>query len=185
MTRILSIDELAKMQSQVVNATESDEPVAIQTPTESVVNGNPLNTGSVTPKDYVLRLYLPKHLYSMSLGAKESKDGKCFIQDLKVKEKFINSHISRVSRSYASKVAIAFTDFKEDGTSELFSADDLLKVYETFNEEVINACEKLVSTVLDVPENLVNYVSDVSLMENCSLIIKNNPSFFQDDTLSD
>ena len=50
--KIMSIEELAKMQEKVIDATKSDAPVAIETPTTSVVNGDPSKVQSIDPKNY-------------------------------------------------------------------------------------------------------------------------------------
>jgi len=50
-----------------------------------------------------------------------------------------------------------------------------------FDDSVIDACEKLVGEVLGIPEHLTAYITDVSLIENCGKILRENPSFFQVD----
>lgn len=178
--KIMSISELAEMQKSFTEATHSDEPVAIQTPTTNVVNGDPRKTGLNISRDYTLTLWLPV----TEDTPKDSEfvlDGTSYIQEVKAKQKRITPSVARRIRNYASTIAIAFTEFKEDGTSELYTAEDIMKVYEVFDDDVINACENMVKLVLGVPDSVVEYITDVSLMETCSLILKNNPSFFQND----
>ena len=51
--------------------------------------------------------------------------------------------------------------------------------WEVFDDNVINACEKLLGAVLGVSDSLLQYITDESLIENCSKLLDNNPSFFQ------
>ena len=59
--------------------------------------------------------------------------------------------------------------------------EDLIKVYEVFDDNVIDACEKLLGSVLGVSDSLIQYITDQSLIDNCAKILENNPSFFQAD----
>ena len=84
-------------------------------------------------------------------------------------------------RNYASVISIAFTEFKEDGSTEVYTPEDLFKLYELFDDDVIDACEKMVVEVLGVPSHLAEYITDMSLINACGDILRNNPSFFQID----
>ena len=105
--------------------------------------------------------------------------GSSYKQVINADQKFITARIARRVRNYASTITLAFTKFNEDGDSEIYTVDDLLKVYEVFDDNVIDACEKLVGTVLGIPDHLMQYITDTSLIETCTKIIENNPSFFQ------
>ena len=179
--KILSIEELAKMQDSFIEATQTDTPVAVQTPTSSVVNGEPTKIGSTEPKDYSLVFYLPIPKEGAPAGAKIVMDGKAYKQVVHAEEKFVSPRIARKVRHYASTLALAFTDLKEDGSSEIYTVEDLIKVYEVFDDNVIDACEKLLGSVLGVSDSLIQYITDQSLIDNCSKILENNPSFFQAD----
>ena len=159
--KILTIEELAKMQEKVIDATKSDAPVAIETPTTSVVNGDPSKVQSIGPKNYTVELWLPV-TSATPATAERVMDGTAYKQFVNADQKFITARIAR-------KV----------GDSEIYTVDDLLKVYEVFDDDVINACEKLVGTVLGIPDHLMQYITDTSLIETCTKIINNNPSFFQ------
>lgn len=178
--KILSIDELKGLQEGFVEATKTEEPIAIQTQTGNIVNGNPTLSGTATPKDYILELYLPVDAGTPK-DAELVMGGTAYRQEVKASQKFITARIARRVRNYASTVAIAFTAFKEDGETELYTVEDILKVYEIFDDNVIDACEKLVFNVLGIPEHLTQYVTDTSLIQTCAEILKNNPSFFQND----
>lgn len=178
--KILSIEELKQLQGGFTEAVQSDEPVAIQTPTNNVVNGNPTLTGSNGPKNYTLTLYLPVNA-STPKDAKLVMGGTAYEQQIVAEQKFITARVARKVRNYASIIAMAFTEFKEDGETELYTVEDILKVYEIFDDNVIDACEKLVFTVLGLPEHLTQHVTDTSLMQVCTEILRNNPSFFQND----
>lgn len=179
--KIMSIEELAKLQSVHTEAVQSDTPVAIQTPTHSVVNGDSTKVGSITPKDYTVTLWLPVVNGQAPAGAELVQDGQAYIQEVSAKQKFITPRIARKVRNYASIISIAFTEFKEDGTTEVYTPEDLFKIYEVFDDAVIEACEKLVGEVLGIPEHLTEYITDVSLIDTCGKILANNPSFFQVD----
>lgn len=181
--RIMSIEELTKMQGSFEEATKTDTPVAINTPTGNVVNGFPNKMGTTSPKDYHLVLYLPVNEKTNLDEVTLSEDGMFYRQDVTARQKEITLSKSRRVRNYATIIAMAFTEFREDGDTNLYTAEDILKVYELFDDEVIDACEKLVSTVLDIPSSLAQHITDVSLMQNCSLILQNNPSFFQNGEL--
>lgn len=178
--KILSIEELKNLQGGFTEAVQSDEPVAIQTPTHNVVNGNPALSGSNSPKSYTLTLYLPVNA-STPKDAKLVMGGTAYEQQIVAEQKFITARVARKVRNYASTIAMAFTEFKEEGETELYTVEDILKVYEIFDDSVIDACEKLVFTVLGLPEHLTQHVTDTSLMQVCTDILKNNPSFFQND----
>ena len=177
--KILSIEELAKMQDSFIEATQTDTPVAVQTPTSSVVNGEPTKIGSTEPKDYTLVFYLPVPKEGAPAGI--VMDGKAYKQVVHAEEKFVSPRIARKVRHYASTLALAFTDLKEDGSSEIYTVEDLIKVYEVFDDNVIDACEKLLGSVLGVSDSLIQYITDQSLIDNCAKILENNPSFFQAD----
>lgn len=179
--KILSIEELAKMQDSFIEATQTDTPVAVQTPTSSVVNGEPTKIGSTEPKDYTLVFYLPVPKEGAPAGTEIVMDGKAYKQVVHAEEKFVSPRIARKVRHYASTLALAFTDLKEDGSSEIYTVEDLIKVYEVFDDNVIDACEKLLGSVLGVSDSLIQYITDQSLIDNCSKILENNPSFFQAD----
>ena len=176
--KILTIEELTKMQDKVIDATKSDAPVAIETPTTSVVNGDPSKVQSIDPKNYTVELWLPVTAETPAT-AERVMGGTAYKQLINADQKFITARIARRVRNYASTITLAFTNFKEDGDSEIYTVDDLLKVYEVFDDNVIDACEKLVGTVLGIPDHLMQYITDTSLMETCTNIIENNPSFFQ------
>lgn len=178
--KIMSIEELSKLQENFQDAIQSDTPVAIQTNTTSVVNGDSTKIGSITPKDYSVTLWLPI-VGQAPAGAEIVQDGKAYVQEVTAKEKYITPRIARKVRNYASIISIAFTDFREDGSTEIYTPDDLFKIYEVFDDTVIDACEKLVGEVLGIPEHLTAYITDVSLIENCGKILRENPSFFQVD----
>ena len=176
--KILSIEELSKLRKDFEEATQTEQPVAIQTPTTSIVNGDSTRTGEVTPKDYTVTMWLPI-VGKAPEGAEIVQDGKAYIQEVTAKEKFITPRMARKVRNYASVISMSFTDFKEDGSTEIYTPEDLFKMYELFDDKVIDACEKLVSEVLGIPEHLTAYITDVSLIENCGKILRENPSFFQ------
>ena len=176
--KIMSIEELAKMQDKVIEATKTDAPVAIETPTSNVVNGDSTKVQSIDPKNYTVELWLPVTRETPK-DAELVMDGTAYKQFVNADQKFITARIARKVRNYASIITLAFTNFKEDGDSEIYTVDDLLKVYEVFDDNVIDACEKLVSVVLGIPEHLMQYITDTSLIETCTKIIENNPSFFQ------
>ena len=178
--KILSIDELAKMQKAVEEATQSDAPVAIETPTPAVVNGDPSKVNHTDPKNYTIELYLPVN-DSTPKDAELVMGGTAYKQLVSAEQRFISARIARKVRNYASIITMAFTNFQDEGNSEVYTAEDLLKIYEVFDDNVIDACEKMVSVVLGVPEHLVQYATDISLIENCTKIISNNESFFQND----
>ena len=165
--KILSIEELSKLQDSFVEATQTQEPVAIQTATSSVVNGDSTMIGSASPKDYQVTLWLPI-IGKAPEGAEIVQDGHAYVQEISAKV-----------RNYASIISMAFTDFQENGDTEIYTPEDLFKVYEVFDDNVIEACEKLVGEVLGIPEHLTEYITDVSLMTNCAKILRENPSFFQ------
>ena len=175
--KILTIEELTKMQDKVIDATKSDAPVAIETPTTSVVNGDPSKVQSIDPKNYTVELWLPVTAETPAT-AERVMGGTAYKQLINADQKFITARIAHRVRNYASTITLAFTNFKEDGDSEIYTVDDLLKVYEVFDDNVIDACEKLVGTVLGIPDHLMQYITDTSLMETCTNIIENNPSFF-------
>lgn len=176
--KIMTIEELAKMQEKVIDATKSDAPVAIETPTTSIVNGDPSKVQSIDPKNYTVELWLPVTSETPAT-AERVMGGTAYKQLINADQKFISARIARRVRNYASTITLAFTNFKEEGDSEIYTVDDLLKVYEVFDDNVIDACEKLVGIVLGIPDHLMQYITDTSLMETCTKIIENNPSFFQ------
>lgn len=178
--KIMSIEELAKMQEKVIDATKSDAPVAIETPTTSVVNGDPSKVQSIDPKNYTVELWLPV-TSATPATAERVMDGTAYKQFVNADQKFITARIARKVRNYASIISMAFTDFQENGDTEIYTPEDLFKVYEVFDDNVIDACEKLVGEVLGIPEHLTEYITDVSLMTNCAKILRENPSFFQID----
>lgn len=178
--KILSIEELSKLQNSFVEATQTQEPVAIQTATSSVVNGDSTKIGSASPKDYTVTLWLPI-IGKAPEGAEIVQDGHAYIQEISAKSKYITPRIARKVRNYASIISMAFTDFQENGDTDIYTPEDLFKVYEVFDDNVIDACEKLVGEVLGIPEHLTEYITDVSLMTNCAKILRENPSFFQID----
>ena len=175
---VMNIEEL---QNSFLEATQTEEPVAIQTQTGNLVNGDSTLTGINEPKDYKLTLWLPVHGGKAPEGAKLVMNNTAYEVEVEAKQRFISARIARKVRNYASVITLAFTKFEENGDSSLYTQDDIMKVYEIFDDNVIDACEKMVSTVLGVNENLVQYITDTSLMNVCSQIIKNNPSFFQAD----
>ena len=176
--KIMSIDELSKLQEGFREATQSDAPVAIQGNARALVNGDSSKVGNISPKDYTVTLWLPI-IGEAPAGAEIVQDGKAYVQEVTAKERYITPRIARKVRNYASIISIAFTEFREDGSTEIYTPDDLFKIYEVFDDSVIEACEKLVGEVLGIPEHLTAYITDVSLIENCGKIMRENPSFFQ------
>lgn len=178
--KIMTIEELKKLQTAFDETTKTDEPIAIQTESASIVNGDPLKTGSNSPKDYVVTLYLPIQGEAPE-GARIVMGGTAYEQRVEAKQRFITARVARKVRNYATTVALAFTKFEEDGNSSVYTVEDILKVYELFDDNVISACESLIETVLGLPDHLVQYITDESLMDNIIQILQNNPSFFQED----
>lgn len=178
-TKVLSISELQKSLSE---ATQTDEPVAIDTPTGNVVNGDSTKFATNEPASYTLTFWLPVS-NGVPEGAKLVMGGTAYEQKVEAKAKFITARIARKVRSYASTITLAFTDFKDNGDSALYTPEELLKIYSLFDDEVVSACEKLLESVLGVDHSLMEYITDMSLVENCSKVIQNNPSFFQDGEL--
>lgn len=173
--------DLSEIQKAFEDANQDDTPIAVSTPSGSQVIGDPVKQGITQPKDYEMVFYLPIVNGKAPQGAEIVLDGKAYVQRVKAKEKFISQRIGRKVRSYASTIAMAFTKFREDGTSEVFTSADLMEVYMLFDDDVIDACEKMIVTVLGVSEDLIQYITDESLMHTCSELIKNNPAFFQVD----
>lgn len=172
--------DISELQKEFINSTQTDEPVAIQTQTDNVVNGDTTKFGTNEPQDYSLTFWLPVTDRTPS-DATLVMNNTAYVQTVTAKQKFITARVARKVRSYASTITLAFTELKENGDSDLYTPEDLLKVYEVFDDDVIEACEKLVCEVLDVSPNLIEYITDVSLVEVCSKIIANNPAFFQAD----
>ena len=77
-SKIMSIEELSKLQGNFQDAVQSDAPVAIQTATNSVVNGDSTKIGSITPKDYTVTLWLPI-VGQAPAGAEIVQDGNCLL----------------------------------------------------------------------------------------------------------
>ena len=109
--KIMTIEELAKMQEKVIDATKSDAPVAIETPTTSVVNGDPSKVQSIDPKNYTVELWLPV-TSATPATAERVMDGTAYKQFVNADQKFITARIARKVRNYASIISIAFTDFR-------------------------------------------------------------------------
>lgn len=174
------IIDIEALQASFIKANQSDEPFAVTTPSGSVVSGNTVKYGTTTPKDYVLEFYLPV-AGDIPDNAELVMDGKAYRQMVTAKERFITQRIGRKVRSYASTVAIAFTKFEVDGSSSIYTADDLLEIYSHFDDSVIDAFEKIVSEVLGISEHMMQYITDVSLIDTASKILENNPGFFQAD----
>lgn len=177
---ILSLQQLKEMHGAIEGATQSDEPVAIQTDNVSVLNGDSTKMGANYPIDYNIVLYLPV-TDSTPKDANLKMNGTCYEQIVTAEQKFITPRIARKVRNYATTVAIAFTKFEENGSSEIYTVEDIFTIFQLFDDNTIEACEKLISNVLGIPEHLLQYITDESLMENCVKVIKNNPSFFQED----
>lgn len=177
--KILSIDELNKAFQE---ANQDDAPVAIQTPAGNVVNGDPTKQGTVSPKDYELTLYMPiLEGTKVPEGAEVVMNGTAYVQKVTAKQKYVTPRVARKIRNYSSIITLPFLKFEEDGTTDFMTLEDTLKMYELFDDNVINACENLVINVLGLSEHLVQYVEDISLISACARIIKENPSFFQVD----
>ena len=115
--KIMTIEELAKMQGKVIDATKSDAPVAIETPTTSIVNGDPSKVQSIEPKNYTVELWLPVTSETPTT-AERVMGGTAYKQLINADQKFITARIARKVRNYASTITLAFTNFKEDGDSE-------------------------------------------------------------------
>lgn len=173
--------DLSEIQKAFENANSDDTPIAVSTPSGNQVIGNPLKQGVTEPKTYEMEFYLPVLNGNVPQGAELVLGGKAYKQKVVAKEKFISQRIGRKVRSYASTVAMAFMKFKEDGTSELYTSADMMEIYRLFDDSVIEACEKMIVTVLGVSDELIQYITDVSLMQTCSELINNNPAFFQVD----
>lgn len=174
--KIVSVEDLNE---KFVNAVSDDTPIAVQTPTGNVVSGDTRKVGTTQKKDYELTFYLP-----VEEGMDTSKltlvmGGAAYRVTVKANQRFISGRIGRKVRNYASKVAVAFTQFREDGSTDVYTVEDYFKLLEVFDDEVIEACEKLVVETLGVSEALIPYITDESLMEAVGQILTNNPSFFQ------
>ena len=87
--KILTIDELAKMQEKVIDATKSDAPVAIETPTTSIVNGDPTKVQSIDPKNYTVELWLPV-TSAKPATAERVMDGTAYKQFVKIRHTHVN-----------------------------------------------------------------------------------------------
>lgn len=181
MTKYVDVEELQKIFSK---ANDDTTPIAVSTDTGNTVTGDASKYGTTEAKDYELTFWLPVTEGQDTSGLELVNGGQAYVQKVTAKQKFITARIGRKVRSYASTIAMAFVNFKDDGDSEIYTVDDLLTIYSIFNDEVIDACEKLVVQVLGVSENMIEYITDVSLMDACAKIMKNNPSFFQVDNLS-
>lgn len=173
--------DIAELQKTFAEANQSDEPIAVSTPSGSYVLGDTTKAMSTSPKDYELEFYLPIPDGGAPAGAELVMDGRAYSQKVVAKEKFITERIGRKVRNYASTVAMAFLKFQETGESEIYTAEDLMAIYAVFDDSVIDACEKMVVTVLGVSDSMIEYITDASLMKACAQILKNNPSFFQMD----
>lgn len=177
MADLIDIEEL---QRTFQEANQDDTPIAVSTPSNQAVIGDPLKQGTTEPQDYELVFWLPVQGQPPA-GAQLVMNGNAYVQVVKAKQKFITQRIGRKVRSYASTIAMAFMKFNEDGSSDLYTSNELMEVYAVFDDKVIDACEKMLVTVLGINEDLIQYITDMSLMENCSKLIRNNPSFFQAD----
>lgn len=177
--------DLEKLQNSFQEANQADTPIAVSTPSGSHIIGDTTKQGTTTPQDYTLEFWLPVVNGQYPEGAKLERDGEVYVQEVVAKQKFITQRAGRKVRNYASTIAVAFVDFKEEGFSEIYTADDLLKVYQLFTDDVVEACEKLVCEVLGVSENLIPYITDRSLFGTVGKIMTNNPGFFQASDLFD
>lgn len=176
----LTLEEVANMQGNFTSATQTDEPVAISTPTNNIVNGNPQLTNTNEPKDYKVEFILPV-TEATPADAEFLYNNTAYRQIVTVKQKFISSMIARRARHYSAYIASVFTDFKELGDSKIYTPDEVVRVYENFTEEAQKACENLVKIVLGIPDHLMPYITDLSIINLSGEIIKNNKAFFQID----
>lgn len=174
----IDIQELVKAFQE---ANQDDTPIAVQTPSGNSVIGDTVKQGTIEPQSYEMTFWLPVVNGEAPAGAELVMDGKAYVQKVVAKEKFITAKIGRHVRSYASKVAITFTKFKDQGDSEIYTVDDLLEIYSLFDDDTIEACENMIVAVLGISNELVQYITTESLIETCAKLIANNPSFFQID----
>lgn len=173
-----SLEELNKA---FVDAVTDDAPIAVSTEAGAVVSGDSRKVRSIGKQDYELEFWLPVPPGSDTSGLELVQGGSAYVQRVTAEQRFISARIGRKVRNYASKLAIVFTQFKEEGATDVYTAEDMFKLYEIFDDSAIDACEKLLVEVLGISPNLIQYITDESLMQNVSLILKNNPNFFQVD----
>lgn len=164
-----------------VEAVHDDTPMAVATNSGKVVSGDTRRVGEARKVDYELEFWLPvpEDFDPAGSDLELVMGGTAYVQRVEAKQRFISARIGRRVRNYASRVAIAFTNFKEDGSTEVYTAEDFFKLYELFDDNVIEACENIIVEVLGVSTNLIQYITDESMMENVLKIMQNNPSFFQ------
>ena len=89
---------MSKLQNSFAEATQTQEPVAIQTATSSVVNGDSTKIGSASPKDYTVTLWLPI-IGKAPEGAEIVQDGNAYVQEISAKSKYITPRIARKVRN--------------------------------------------------------------------------------------
>ena len=172
-------EKLVEALDAVEEASNSDAPIVVETEESKTVTGDTTQVGDTEPSDYLVNFHLPKDLAEqVGVTGTELSDHSISV-NLPFEGKIISPRKARKLRNDIINTAQLFVEFKDDGTVEVSDPKNVIQFYREFTEEVIDSCEKVVSTVLDIPDELMEYISDIGLLDAVVNIIKRNPGFFQ------
>jgi len=82
-------------------------------------------------------------------------------------------------QSAATQLILLFNKLNENGTMEANTQEEQEEIFAKLGDEGITIFYNFVSNALGIDKSVYEYMEPVSVMENLTTIITNNPDFFQ------
>lgn len=133
-----------------------------------------------TESDYYATFIYPKN-YAINGDFKETPEGKEVVRLFSKVE--ITPKKARRLRHAVSTLILYFSKInKVDKSQDFITMVDFADMYGTLSDEIVEAMESVVQHTLGISDFDMEYLTDESLLDNVTLIVKNNSGFFQRNT---
>lgn len=163
-----------QVKENIDTAQNDNTPYAAVIGDDIVVNGDP-NETVVTKKDYTAQFLIPEHEIQKYPGAKPIGRGYALLE-LEYKDVFPSARRNLEFTSAAARLMPFYRKMDDLGNIEELKEEEAIEFFAAFDKDIIRALYELVQVVLDVDDELMEYMAPSCALHLAVNITKDFPS---------
>lgn len=174
-------DTYLQIKENIEEAQNDNTPYAAVVGDNIVVNGDPNNT-VVKKRDYTAQFLIPEHEMKKYPGCKPIGGGYALLE-LEYKDVFPSARRNLEYTSAAARLMPFYRKMDEFGNVEDMTEEEAIDFFAAFDKDIIRALYELVQVVLDVDDELMEYMAPSSALHIATSITKEFPSIINQGDL--
>lgn len=175
---MITQEEFLKIAENLKKAEEDDTPFVVVKDDELAVVGD-ANKTELKKNTYELTFRFP--ITDGRFKTENSRViGNFYLTDITYEDVFINPRKDLKIIGAAMKIIPFFKKLYEDGSLVDRTEAELYKVFVSMSDEILDAIYVLVQSVMDVPDELIDYLMPSSAVSACSKLIVDYPEIFNE-----